>query len=192
MKTSRRLLLGTFLTLLALPVVLVAYSRVAGDSSTGDRPLPERTPPAALAALRDFTAIDIRGDVDLEVSSAPDYSIVYSPLSERRGNLEARVENGTLIIEAFGNRTETTAASLQIGMPELARLDGEYLATVTVRNFDSATLELRFNVASAVLIENNRIASLQAELGYVPTVEFRGNTIGASAITHFGTTVRSD
>jgi hypothetical protein len=192
MKTSRRLLLGTFLTLLAVPVVLVAYSRFGFDPASRERPLPERTSPAELVALRDFTAIEIRGDVNLEVTGAADYSIAYTPLSERRGNLEARVEDRTLIIEAFGNRNDTTAASLQIGLPELERLDGEFLAALTIRNFDSDMLELRLTTASEVLLENNRIASLQAELGYVANVEFRGNTIGASEITHFGITIRSD
>lgn len=192
MKTSRRLLLGTFLALLAVPVVLVAYSRIDGGSLR-EIPPPERTSPAELAALRDFTVIDIRSDVAVEIVSAPGYSIDYTPPpSDRRGNFIASVENGTLTIRGYGNRGESGVGSVRIGMPDLDRLDSEFLVSLVIRNFDSDTMALRTVIATDIVLENNRIDTLQLEYQATANVEFRGNTIGSSQVRHFGTTTTSD
>src|SRR5690606_13366596 len=140
MKTSRRLLLGTFLVLLATPVVIIAYSRINGGSIDERQP-PERPQAAELAALRDFDAIVARGDFALEVSAADNYSVEYSPLPQGRGFFRANVENGVLTLEGFGNRNDFVAATVRVTMPELTRVETGSLASLTISNFASENLE---------------------------------------------------
>jgi len=191
MKTSRRLLLGTFVTLLVAPVVLVAYSRISGDGYLSELPPPERTSSAELAALRDFTSINVRGDFNLEVVSAPDYAVDYTPLPQGRGFFRASVADGTLTIEGYGNRTEFGTATVRVALPELSEMDAESLPALTVQNFDSESLTLRaFNVGD-VSITNNRIGALQMQT-QVRSIAFRGNTIGSSDVRTVGTQITSD
>ncbi len=102
MKTSRRFLLGTLLVLMAVPVGLVAYSRVNG-LGTVEQTEPRRTSDAELAALRDYTSVLVRGDFVLEIERSSDYRLSYEPVVE--GNdffiFNARVTNATLVIEGY-------------------------------------------------------------------------------------------
>jgi hypothetical protein len=192
MKTSRRLLFGTFLVTLLAPVVLVAFSRVNGGSMA-ERPAPERPTPAELTSLRDFSNIEVRGDFNLELTSAPDYSVEYVPLAAaNQGFLRASVTDGTLLIEGYANRTEFGASTVRIGLPDLDRLDAESLASLVVRNFDTDAMELRVGSSQDIVIENNRIDALQLELQQTQNVDLRGNTIGTTSVRHFGTTITSD
>jgi hypothetical protein len=191
MKTSRRLLFGTFLVILAAPVALVAFSRVNG---TGMRelPVPERTPPAELAALRDFAAINIAGDFRLEIVQADTYSIAYTPLQDNRGNFTASVIDGTLTVEGFGNRTEFAQGSVRIGLPDLDALEAGYVTMIAIRNFTGDTLDVSVDFTEELVLENNRLDSLQLDLQRAGLVEMRGNTFGTSRVTHFGLTLTTD
>lgn len=188
MKTSRRLMLATFLALLATPVVLVGYGRISGAGTMTELPAPRRMAATELAALRGFSAVDIRGDLDVVVRSAPDYAIAYTPLFERRGNITARVEDGTLFVEGYGNRSETEAARLEISMPALTRVEAESLYALTVGGFSGDTLVLIVPNAQRVVLEDNQLGTLRAELGYLNRLELRGNVIGTSEVSHFGAT----
>ncbi len=105
-----------------------------GDSIR-EIPPPERTAPAELAALRDFTAIAIRSDVAVGIVSVAD---------------------GTLTIRGYGNSGESRLGSVRIGMPELDRLDSEFLISLVIRNFASDTMALRTEKATDIVLENNR------------------------------------
>jgi hypothetical protein len=191
MKTSRRLLFGTFAVLLAAPVVLVAYSRVSG---TGFRelPPPERTAPAEIAALRDFTAIEITGDFELEIVRADFFAVEYTPVAEDRGNFNAAVRNGRLEIEGFGNRTNVAQGSVRISMPDLDALNVGYVPIMAVRNFQGDTFEASINYTDELTLENNQFDSFELELTQAGIVEMRGNSFGSSRISHFNTTITTD
>ncbi|MGV3592866.1 MAG: hypothetical protein ACO1PZ_14350 [Gammaproteobacteria bacterium] len=192
MKTSRRLMLATFLTLLATPVVIVAYGRISGAGTMSELPGPRRASAAELAALRDFSAIDVRGDLDVVIRSAADFAISYTPLFERRGNIAARVENGTLFVVGYANRSETEAAQLEISLPALTRVESESLFALTVSGFSGTALDVVVPSAQRVVIEDNQLATLRMELGYVGRIEQHGNTIGTSEVTHFDATFTTD
>lgn len=193
MKTSRRLMLGTLIVLLAIPVTFLAWTRIAGTSQQG-LPVPQRTPAPELAALRDFSSIDISGDLHVEIVSAADYSIDYRPLAENRGNFTARVEDGTLHIQAFGNRAEPfAAATVRIGMPELASFNAEFLYSLAVRDFDTDAMRIEVTATIGdIVIENNRIAALTLDIQRTNDVALRNNTIGTTSLTHYGTTVTTE
>jgi hypothetical protein len=191
MKTSRRLLFGTFVVLLAAPVVLVAFSRMSG-TGLRELPPPERTPAAELATLRDFTRIDVSGDFELEVLRANSWTIDYTPLSAGRGNFKATVVDGTLTIEGFGNRSELARGVVRIGMPALEALHGGFIQALAISNFDGAALEVNIEFTEQLELENNRLGTLQVDLQQAGLVNLRGNTFGSSRVTHFGTTITTD
>lgn len=192
MKTSRRLLFGTFAVLLAAPVVLVAYGRISGAGILYELPAPERPTAAELAALRDFDTITVRGDFMLEIASAPDYSISYAPLTGNRGFLRASVADGTLNLLGYGNRTATTAGTVRITMPALADIDAESLYSLAVRDFDSDMLSLRATGVQQLALENNRIGTLDMEMQATFNVTMRNNEIGTSRVSQFGATITTE
>jgi hypothetical protein len=191
MKTSRRLLLGTFLALLAVPVILVAFSRISGRGSLSELPALESVTREQLAALRDFDEIEVRGDFALEVVSAPDYAVEYTPVPQQRGFFRASVNEGILTIESYGNRTELAVGTVRIALPALRRIDAESLAGLTVRDFASDSLEIRAFAADDLVIADNRIGVLRMET-QVRSIEFRGNTIGNSEVRTLGTRITTD
>lgn len=191
MKRSRRLLLGTFLALLGAPVLLVAYSRISGEGVLSELPAPERVSPEALAALRDFDAIEVRGDFALDVSSAADYAVEYAPLPQQRSFFRASVNDRTLTIESYGNRTETGVGTVRIALPELGRIDAESLTALTVRDIDSENVEIRILGPTEVVVADNRIGTLRMET-QVRSIEFHGNTIGISEVRTLGTRITTD
>src|SRR5689334_4055774 len=86
-------------------------------------PVPLRTTPEQLAQLANYTRISVIGDFALEISQLQDYRIDYAPLDETHGELEAKVENDTLVIRGFGNRTDSGTAMVRIGIPVLDTLE---------------------------------------------------------------------
>jgi hypothetical protein len=191
MKTSRRLLFGTLLVILAAPVAVVAFSRVSG---TGMRelPTPERTSPSELAALRDYAAIEISGDFSLEIVQADTYSITYTPLQDNRGNFTASVQDGILHVEGFGNRTEFANGSVRIGLPDLDRLEAGFVREIAIRNFAGDTLEVKIDFSEELVLDNNRMDVLQLELQRAGLVDMRGNTFGSTRVSHFGSVITTD
>src|SRR5262245_29097808 len=75
-KRSERLVRNTLGVLAALIVAHVAVSRVQEARNPAART--ERTPPAVLASLRDFTAIQVEGDFTLDVERAADYAVDFT------------------------------------------------------------------------------------------------------------------
>ncbi|MDY6982033.1 MAG: DUF2807 domain-containing protein [Pseudomonadota bacterium] len=192
MKTSRRLLFGTFAVLLAAPVVLVAYGRISGAGIMYELPAPERPTAGDLATLRDFDRIEVRGDFMLEIVSGAQYSVSYTPLPGSRGFLRASVADGNLRLAGYGNRSETTAGSVRITMPALTNLVAESLSSLVIRDFDSDTLSLRATGLQQLALENNRIGTLDMEMQATFNVTMRDNEVGTSRVSQFGATITTE
>lgn len=191
MKTSRRLLLGTFVILLATPVAMVAYGRFSGTGYQ-ELPPPERSAQADLATLRDFNSISITGDFSLEIVRADIFAVEYNPIAENRGDFTALVRDGVLEVEGFGNRTEFTMATVRISLPDLAALDIGYMPVVSVRNFEGANLDADVNFVESITFENNRYGKFELDVERAVLADFRGNAFGSSTVRHFGTTITTD
>lgn len=188
MKTSKRYLRGTLLTILALPVLIVLYSRIV--PVTDSRPAPERTPAAELAALGGFTAIEVEGDFTLEISGASAYSVAYEPLQDERGDFVARVEDSTLYLRGYGNRTRAgdEAVRVRVGVPALQALDVSFTQSLLVSELDTANLALRIVAIRSVTLRDNRIDNLELRGVGIEQLDFAGNRIAASQIRLAGET----
>jgi hypothetical protein len=185
MKTSKRYLGGTLLAILALPVLIVIYSRFFAPPP--EAYVPERTPAAELAALRGFTSIVVEGDFALEVTEAADYQFTYEPIAESRGELVATLEDGVLRVRGFGNRAEFGAPSrVRIAVPELSSLDVSYTPSLRVSGLSVENLALRALQVSSVTVADNTIGNLQVRsIGNGP-IEFDDNTITTTTLSVIG------
>ena len=159
MKKSRRYLRATILTLLAIQVLYVGLNRLY--AVTTPAPAPARTPVADLAALRNFTAIEVRGDFNLELMQQSDYALEYVPLSAAHGEFSAKVEADTLILSGFGNRSAVNTALVRIGLPALRRLDVSFSPAVTLLNFSGDRLDLQLTAIEVVTLKDNNIEHLR-------------------------------
>jgi hypothetical protein len=184
MKTSRRFLLGTLLAALALPVLIVVYHRVT--TAGGEFVPPQRTPATDLDALRDFSSVTAEGDFALEVHASDSWAVDYEPLGAQHGNFAASVENGTLHLRGHGNRTETQAARVRVGLPRLVRVEARDTFTLAVRDFEGEQLDVRLTGVSSALLANNRLGNLTVAGGGVETLRLEGNRLGASSLKIFG------
>ena len=174
MKKSRKYLAVTALGIFASIVVTAIMSRIYVTDFVPY--VPVRASAADLAQLANYTRIRVSGDFTLEVTQLQDYSIDFTPLSETQGDLEARVENDTLIINGFGNRTENSRASLRIGVPVLDTLEVAYLPEITVSNFNAPLMNIRLLAFSNFTMQNNMLGNLDLSAQGGGEINLRGNT----------------
>jgi len=171
MKNSRKYFVAVAIAILAGVALLLWYKTESTPT------VPVRTSPAALAELANYTRISVQGDFELEVSQLQDYSIDYLPLNARQGDLQARVENDTLIITGFGNRTAVDTAVLRIGVPVLDTLEVNDVPRASVSNFTAPLMNIRLAGVDAFTFQNNVLGSLNLEGRGGGVVNLRGNTL---------------
>ncbi len=183
MKTSTRYVTGTLLAILVVPVLIVVYSRFFAPPP--EQRLPERTPATELAALRDFTVIEVEGDFALEITEGP-YAFSYEPLSDIRGDLVATVENGTLHLRGFGNWTTEQTARVRIAVPELESLDATFVQSLRVSGVNADSLALRAVQVRALTLTDNTIGTLEMRSIANGDVTLEGNTITTTVFSVVG------
>jgi hypothetical protein len=186
MKTSTRYMGGTLLAILALPLLLVLYSRFIAPPL--DERTPMRTSAAELATLRDFSEIAVEGDFALELFAADDYSVTYEPLSDRFGELTASVDSGVLIINGFGHRQAPGVSRVRIGVPALRELRASSNASVTISGLDADALMVRANGVDEITLQDNTFANVDIRGAGVGGLVLRNNSFTNSAITLAGNT----
>jgi hypothetical protein len=175
MKKSTKYLTATALGLLVTIALMLLASRFYMAESIPY--VPARTSAADLAQLANFTRITVSGDFSLEVSQRQDYSIDYTPLNERKGELEARVEDNTLIISGFGNRTDNNAATLRIGVPVLDTLEVNDLPEIIVSNFNAPLMNIRLLAFRTFTLQNSVLGNLDLYSQGAGVINLRGNTL---------------
>ncbi len=175
MKKSRKYLAATAIGIFVTIALMMLASRFY---ITQPIPyVPERTSAADLAQLANFTRITVSGDFSLEVTQLQDYSIDYAPLNDSQGNLQARVEDNTLIISGYGNRTENNAAVVRIGVPVLDTLEVNYLPEIIVSNFNAPLLNIRLLAFRSFTLQNSMLGNLDLYSQGEGVVNLRGNTL---------------
>lgn len=139
--------------------------------------VPARTSPEELAQLANYTRINVRGDFALELTQVQDYSIDYAPLSDDSGELQASVENDTLIISGFGNRNGNDAAVVRIGVPVLDTLEIESLPEITISNFTAPLMNVRLLSYRTFTFQNNVLGNFNLEAKGEGTINLIRNTL---------------
>ena len=175
MKKSRKYLAVTAIGIFASIVLVTIASRVY---MTEEIPyVPARTSDAELAQLANYTRISVSGDFSLEVTQLQDYSIDYMPLNETEGELQARVENDTLIITGFGNRTDSNTALVRIGVPVLDTLEINYLPDSSVSNFNAPLMNIRLLAFRNFTMQNNVLGNLDLSAQGAGDINLISNTL---------------
>ena len=175
MKKNNKYLAATAIGVCAVIALFTMASRFDMTASIQD--VPARTSPADLAQLANFTRINVDGDFDLEVSQLQDYSIEFQPLSETQGELVARVEDDTLIVTGYANRSETAAAVVRIGVPVLDTLEVSSLPEITVSNFNAPLMNIQLKAFRSFTLENSVITTLNLSSEGRGEINLRGNTL---------------
>ncbi|MES2625022.1 MAG: DUF2807 domain-containing protein [Pseudomonadota bacterium] len=174
MKKSRKYIALTALGLFAAVVTMTVMSRIYVTDFVPY--VPTRTSEAELTQLANFTRIHLEGDYAVEVTQVQDYSIEYSPLSESQGEFAARVENDTLFISGFGNRTDTDRAIVRIGVPVLDTLEASYLEEITISDFRAPLMNVRVIGFQTFTMRNNVLDNIDLFSQGNGAINLQGNT----------------
>lgn len=175
MKKNRKYLVAAALVIFASIALMTligrSYLREPGSNA------PARTSAEELAQLANYTRISVQGDFTLEIDQVQDYSIEYMPLDATTGELQAHVENDTLIVTGFGNRTAAAAALLRIGVPVLDTLEVNNLPQITVSNFSAPLMNVRLQGFDSFTLQDSTLGSFTLDARGGGKVTLRGNTL---------------
>lgn len=180
MKSNTKYVTAAAIGVIAAIALIAALSRTYETEQLAE--MPARTSPEELAQLANYTRINVRGDFALELTQVQDYSIDYTPLSEDRGELQASVEDDTLIITGFGNRTDTDAAVVRIGVPVLDTLEVEALPEITISNFTAPLMNVRLLNYGTFTFQNNVLGNFNLEAKGEGTINLVRNTLTAQTL----------
>jgi hypothetical protein len=186
MKKSKRYIGGTILAGYAGMVLFIGLNRLY--VANVPEPLPERTSAAELAGLRNFTAVEVRGDFSLELVREADYSVNYVPLSDTRGQFLAALQGSTLVLTGFGNRTQLDSARVRVGMPELLSLEASSAPTLLLADFAGETMDLRLTVIGTVTLRNNSTTNLRVVASGVRELQLDAISFAGSELRITGNT----
>lgn len=168
MKRSRRNITATLLSLYAAIFIFIGVNRATEDIVTFPGETVAQTSPEELAALTGFTQVNARGDFILEVVSAENYSVTYAPPEGDQGNLEARVENGVLLLTGSNNQRNNNR--VRIGMPNLEDLTAMFNPEVSVSGFNQDALVLSFMNIHSVTLDSITLDRLEIDARFVDEI----------------------
>ncbi|MFL6605033.1 MAG: GIN domain-containing protein [Steroidobacteraceae bacterium] len=152
MKRSERLIRNTILVLAGLVVLHVGVSRLYADSNAGHAV--QRTSEADLAKLRDFSAIEVNGNLSVDVVQGAGYSVALQPADASQGDIVATVHDRTLILRGFNN---TPASGVRVALPTLTQIDVHGAPALSLSGFCGGGLSLRLAETPQVTLRNNCI-----------------------------------
>ena len=177
MKRSERLVRNTLVVLAGLIVAHVAVSRIqeANDPTAAV----ERTPPAVLASLRDFTAIEVEGDFTLDVERAADYAVDFRSSDPAAGRFYAAVRDNTLLLGGFGN---APGSRVRVVLPELKNLNAGRVQALSVSGFEGASLSLVADTIPRVTLRNNGIRQWQIRANHVVDLQIDRASLSAGKV----------
>ena len=139
----------------------------------------ERTPPAELATLRDFTTIEVEGDFSLDVVQGADYSVAFTPSDASEGRFYAAVRGNKLVLGGFRN---APGSVVRVALPELKKLNAGRVKTLSVSGFDGASLSLAVDTIPQVTLRNNSVREWQIRANRVADLQIDRASIGAGKV----------
>jgi hypothetical protein len=176
-KRSERLIRNTLLVLAGGVVLHVGVSRIyAVDDPTAGM---ERTPPAVLATLRDFAAIEVEGDFALDVERAADFAVDFSSPTPTEGRFYATVRNNTLLLGGFRN---APGSRVHVVLPELKKLNAGSVQSLSLSGFDGASLSLETDTVPRVTLRNNTIRQWQIRANHVADLQIDRASLSAGKV----------
>jgi Putative auto-transporter adhesin, head GIN domain len=171
MKKSERLIRNTVAGLVALIVLYVGASHLyAGNNHP--------TTAAEPATLTDFSAIQIEGNLSLDVVQGAAYSVDFLPSGPSRGSFFATVRGDKLVLR--GLRTPS-ASRVRVALPALSRLNADGVAELSVSGFSGATVSLELNTIAQVTLRNNGIRRWRIHADGVRDLRIDRATLGGGA-----------
>jgi hypothetical protein len=139
----------------------------------------ERTPPAALATLRDFSAIEVEGDFTLDVAQGADFLVDFTSPKPTEGRFYATVRDNTLLLGGFRN---APGARVRVVLPELLRLNAGRVQALSVSGFGGNRLSLEMDTIARVTLRNNTIRQWQIRANSVADLQIDRTSLGAGKV----------
>lgn len=168
---------NTLVVLAGLVVLHVGVSRLyAVDDHTAGI---ERTPPAVLATLRNFTAIEVEGDFALDVERAASFSVDFTSPNPTEGRFYATVRDNTLLLGGFRN---VPGSRVRVVLPELRKLNAGRVQALSVSGFDGASLSLEADTIPRVTLRNNSIRQWQIRANRVADLQIDHASLNAGKV----------
>lgn len=167
MKSSKRLILTT---VAAVHVALVLGTGASRLYAVNVEPAPKVATPAMLAQLRDFTTVNIVGDLAVEIVQQPEFSIEFFPAASTTAALRANIrEAGVLTVFATNS---PPGDRLRIGMPVLKQINVSRVEAMTISGFSGEALVLHTDGTANVELRNNAIAEWSVLTGGPTELKF--------------------
>ena len=133
-------------------VLYVGANRLYAFSESAQGP--RRTTAAELATLRDFDAIEVKGDFAVDIVQEASYSVAFTSPAANRGEFIASVRGDTLVLHGFQH---APANRVRVGMPALRQLDAGEVPALTVSGFSGASVSLRVDRTPQLVLRNNAV-----------------------------------
>jgi hypothetical protein len=138
-----------------------------------------RTPPAVLASLRDFTAIEVEGDFALDVERAAEFGVDFRSPDPAAGRFYATVRDNTLLLGGFGN---APGSRVRVVLPDLRKLNAGRLHSLSVSGFEGATLSLIADTIPRVTLRNNGVREWQIRANHVVDLQIDRASLSAGKV----------
>jgi hypothetical protein len=171
-KRSERLIRNTLFVVGGLMVLHVGVSRLQAVEE-------KVTPP-----LRDFSAIVVEGDFEIDVQKG-DFAVDFSSPNPAQGRFYATVRNNELLLGGFQNATGSRA---RVSLPELTKLNAGRVPALSVSGFDGASVELEAETVARVTLRNNSIRQWQIRANRVADLQIDRASISAGRVDLAGHT----
>ena len=139
--------------------MLVAAAVLAGSAEAGETV--SRT-----YELRDFSAIEIGGAYELDVSVGGDYSVRLDGPEDEMARAEVAVEDGALVLSSRKHRGDRDGVRASVTMPALDRLSVSGVVDADIRGVDAGAFKITLSGVGEVDIQG-RCHALHARVSGV-------------------------
>jgi hypothetical protein len=167
---------NTILVMAGLVVMQLGVTRLSADDQVANV---NRTTPAELATLRDFTSMEVEGDFILDVVRDTGYSVAFTPADANEGRFYATVRNNTLRLGGFQN---AAGGRVRVTMPELRKLNAGRVKKLTVTGFDGASVLLEVDTIPQVTLRSNAVQQWQIRADHVDELQIDRASMGAGKV----------
>ncbi len=180
MKTSNRILWGSFAGLLAVPLIFLVALRVSlGTPAEADSPAPvSGARGSRQIAMVDFTGLELQGHWEVEVSFGETENVVVEGAEDLLAGLSVRRRGNALSLEMSEPHRDTRKLRASIVCPALDSLWTKGVVDLRFVGFDTDHLLIRTEGVAVLNARGNRIRDLGLRAEGVSKIDLRDNPVG--------------
>jgi hypothetical protein len=200
MNQGKRYVRNSVLALYGAGVVFVGLNRLyastldtqtpqwlRGSLTLGLTEIPKREPPpqlssADLAALHDFSRLNVGGDFEVEIVGAAQYKVTFTPPPGSNAKIRARQRDDELSLHASDDQEAGGKGVLRIEMPTLERLDVQDASQLTLRGLQAEEVTVNLHNVAAARLQQNQVAHWKIHSSDELEVQVDKSTLSAGSL----------